>query len=226
MRSLGVHKFALAVVVATACVMSGSRVVVDALPCPYFLDIDPCVCSNTSVSLNMDCSNVLDEYQLVAAFTAYFPAKTFDDFTIKDNPWLTRLPNYVFGDVTFTGITIARGALETVEESALIDTASTLQRLMLYENNLSEFPFHTLSSFTSLEVISMAYNNLQQLPALSSASLQRLYINSNPLGQVAVDTFANTPLLTTIYLQETGLTEIASGMVKNNWRQRVDREQK
>lgn len=182
--------------------------------CPEPQDILPCVCTNVSLSsMKMDCSEIVDEYELMNVFSAFFPVTNFDKLVIANNNYLTTLPNGVFNNVSFRSISIYRGVLEIIEEAALSSSFSTAESLMLYQNKISDFPFHVLSSFIRLTILSLADNHLQGLPDLSSATLEHLYLDNNPLGQVATTTFTNTPALSVIYLQETGLQEIASGML-------------
>lgn len=182
--------------------------------CPEPQDIFPCICSNTSLSsMKMDCSEVLNEDVLMQVFSAFFPVTEFNELVIADNDYLSILPNGVFGDVSFRIVSIHGGVLEVIEEAALSSSFSTAERLMFYRNTISSFPFHVLSSFTNLKTLSLADNSLQELPDLSSATLEHLYLDNNPLGQVAATTFANTPALSVIYLQETGLREIVPGML-------------
>ena len=193
----------------------GSHVMVEekeAALCPEPQDISPCVCSNSSIRLMaMDCSKVLDGDELVRVFSAFFPVKTFHKLTVADNPFLTTLPNGVFGEVSFNNINVHGGVLESVGEEALTSSFNTVERLMFHNNKLSNFPFHTLSSFSKLTSLNLAYNNLKELPDLSSNTLENLYINKNPLGQVTASTFTGTPAISIIYLQETGLQEIIPG---------------
>lgn len=192
----------------------GERGSVSEALCPEPQDILPCICTNASLSsMKMDCSNVLDEFELMNVFSAFFPVTEFNELVIANNDDLITLPNGVFKNVSFRIISIHGGALEVIEEAALTSSFTTAQNLMLYQNEISTFPFHILSSFTDLKTLTLADNNLQELPDLSSATLEHLYLDNNPLKQVAATTFANTPALSVIYLQETGLREIVPGML-------------
>lgn len=180
--------------------------------CPEPQDILPCICTNASLSsMKMDCSEILDEYELMNVFSAFFPVTEFNELVIANNDYLITLPNGVFNDVSFRTISIHGGVLEVIEEAALTSSFTTAQYLMFHQNKISDFPFHVLSSFTDLKSLSLADNNLQELPDLSSATLEHLYLDNNPLEQVAATTFANTPVLSVIYLQETRLQEIVPG---------------
>ncbi|KAK8392980.1 hypothetical protein O3P69_013188 [Scylla paramamosain] len=188
----------------------------EAALCPEPQDISPCVCSNSSVlSLKMDCSEVLDESELARVFSAFFPIKAFDKLTISHNQFLTTLPDGVFGEVSFTNIYVTGGVLESVGEAALTSSFNTAERLMFNGNRISNFPFHILSNFSKLTSMSLAYNNLNELPDLSSDTLENLYINNNPLGNVAASTFMGTPAISVVYLQETELQQIIPGTFSN-----------
>lgn len=184
--------------------------------CPEPQDIFPCVCSNSSIlSMKMDCSDVLDEGELAGVFSAFFPIKAFDKLTISRNQFLTTLPDGVFGDVSFTNIYVTGGVLQSVGEAALTSSFTTAKFLMFNNNQITDFPFHILSNFSKLTSMSLADNNLNELPDLFSESLEHLYINKNPLGSVSVSTFTGTPAISVIYLQETNLQEIIPGTFSN-----------
>lgn len=181
--------------------------------CPNGADIHPCECivSSDGLSLDMDCSKVLDEEQLEAVFQADFPTSTFRRFTIHQNKQLQILRDGTFNFVTFEEIWITDGILEKVEDAALSSSAPTVRSLIFNLNNISVFPFSTLSDFKELLSLDLRVNNLQGFPKLASSTLQTLYLSHNPLGGLPVDAFAGTPSIIDLHLSNTKITQILPG---------------
>ena len=73
-------------------------------PCPGAADIAPCVCTVDGSNLYMDCSAISSNEELNAVFLNDFPVPAFYEFRIDDNPFLTQLQFYCFGNVTFQRI--------------------------------------------------------------------------------------------------------------------------
>lgn len=181
--------------------------------CPDPQDIFPCVCTNYSLSnMQMDCSGVVDEAQLAAAFTAYFPVTNFKDFIIRNNPWLRELRDGALGNITFQKFFVMYAALQTVEDNALAASYSTAISLQFLHNNISTFPFQALPMFTQVTLLDLSYNRVDQFPVLNSSTLETIHLNNNPLNVLPVTAFVDTPALSIIYLEEIGLQDIASGM--------------
>lgn len=210
------------ILVVLASLLGGGWVVIgtakaqedDTALCPDPLEISPCLCTNYSLSnMEMDCSAVQDEYELAEAFTAYFPVTDFNKLTISHNPWLRELRDDALGNVTFRRFFISNGALEIVEDNALEASYSTAASLQFLHNNISTFPFDALPLFTELTLLDLSYNNIDEFPVLSSSSLETIHLNNNPLDVLPGTAFQDTPLLSIIYLQETALQNIPSGMM-------------
>ena len=181
-----------------------------ALSCPNEADIRPCVCS-TILALDLDCSEVLDEDQLLAVFHTDFPTHAFRRFTMYQNKHLKTLRDYTFELVTFEEIWITDGVLEKVEENAFSHSAATVKSLIFNMNSISTFPFSSLSTFTELLSLDLRVNNLQWFPKITSPTLEVLYLSHNPLGGLPVDAFAGTPSIIDLHLSNTQITEILPG---------------
>lgn len=184
-----------------------------AVSCPVANDIYPCVCTATpdGFSLDMDCSDVIDEAQLEEVFKANFPTSSFRRLTIYQNKNLRVLRDGAFGNTSFEEIWITDGVLTEVQEAALSGSALRALTLVFNMNNLSIFPFTTLISFSRLLSLDLRSNNLQVFPRIISGSLQVLYLSLNPLGDLPVDAFEGTPSLIDLHLSSTELTEILPG---------------
>ena len=181
----------------------------EAPPCPEPLDIYPCVCDADTLTIN--CSNVTDEDQLRQVFTAPFPTAALHEFLMDGNKGVRVLENGVFGDVSFRVLTVMHSVLEAVRDEALVSSYPTLTHVILASSPLAVFPFHALQRFTALEMVIMVQCDVHSLPSLSSASLQELYLYSNPISSLSLDVFALLSAVRTIDLSDNQLTEITQG---------------
>lgn len=184
-----------------------------AVSCPVAEDISPCLCTTAldGLSLDMDCSRVLDEDQLETVFLANFPVSAFRRLTIYQNKNLQVLRNGALGNTSYEEIWITDGVLTEVQDMALSGSASTARTLVLNMNNLTIFPFAALSTFTELLSLDLRTNNLQGFPSITSPTLEVLYLSHNPLGNLPVDAFAGTPSIIDLHLSSAELTQILPG---------------
>ncbi|XP_069157497.1 oplophorus-luciferin 2-monooxygenase non-catalytic subunit-like [Procambarus clarkii] len=181
--------------------------------CPEAGVIMPCLCTVISdVIMEMDCSEVDNEEELAGVFNQNFSEFNFFSLIIKNNPHLKVLREGVLGNSAFKHIRIYDGVLEEVQVGALTASASTVTHLDFFKNNLTVFPFNDIPSFTQLQYLDLQYNNLQQLPEISSLTMETLYLSNNPLGSIPLKAFANTPAISVIHLAETGIREITPGI--------------
>ncbi|XP_042216928.1 oplophorus-luciferin 2-monooxygenase non-catalytic subunit-like [Homarus americanus] len=186
------------------------------LACPVEEDIIPCVCSQwNKISLDLDCSDVEDEDDLARVFKANFPYPQFRRLTIKNNQHVKVLRKSDLGNITFEQFWITDGVLEEVEEGALSTSASTIVNLVFNFNNISSFPFLDLKDFPMLTSLDMRHNEIKGFPELYSETLGSLFLSVNPLGELPVHAFANTPSLVNIHLSQTRIPEIIPGTFEN-----------
>lgn len=202
-----------------------------AVSCPVEDDIQPCVCTTTpdGSSLDMDCSEVIDETQLEEVFMANFPNSSFRMLTIYQNKNLKVLRDGAFGNISFEEIRISDGVLTEVQEEALSGSASRALTLVFNMNNITTFPFTTLINFPRLLSLDLRANNLQGFPLIISGSLQVLYLSLNPLGDLPVDAFGGTPSLTDLHLPNTELEQILPGehqCPRSHFRELISRGQR
>ncbi|KAK3854466.1 hypothetical protein Pcinc_039060 [Petrolisthes cinctipes] len=101
------------------------------------------------------------------------------------------------------------GTLREVQEGAL---PTTSLRLVFNFNNITSFPFASLSSFSpGLLSLDLRSNALGEFPALASSTLQTLYLSNNPLGSLPVSAFVSTPSLVDLHLSNTQIPEVFTG---------------
>ncbi|XP_071541492.1 oplophorus-luciferin 2-monooxygenase non-catalytic subunit-like [Panulirus ornatus] len=182
------------------------------LACPDAQDIFPCVCSlNSQNSMDMNCSEVTSEDELAAVFQANFPSTTFHRLTIFGNRQLRILKSDALGSATFEEFWITDGALELVEDNALIGSSATAVHMVFNFNNIVLFPFSDLHFFTSLKSLDLRHNFLAGFPVLVSPSLQTLYLSHNPLGGLPGSAFVNTPELLDVHLSDVGISGLVPG---------------
>ncbi|CAL4061862.1 unnamed protein product, partial [Meganyctiphanes norvegica] len=146
-------------------------------PCPNAEDIAPCVCTYWDVyhSLDIDCMSIEDEQQLYDVFHANIPDPNFRRLDLgTDN--LKTLTDTVFGDVTFetvwTHSTGFYGILTSVGPETFMKSAPTLRELYMPYNNLSNFPFQSLSQYTELTDFVLHDNPVSNFPIIQSENLR------------------------------------------------------
>lgn len=176
-------------------------------PCPEANAIYPCICTveetETSIHLNLDCSDVISDLVLESVFQASFPFTAFWSLTIEPevaHPALTTLNQYVFGEVTFVHVNIDNTRINTVHEEAFSASHTTLTSFTLTNSRLNEFPFETMAAFTHLRNLSLSSNLFPSLPNLESNSLEMLDLSYNTALTFGADTLTGCPQLRNVYL--------------------------
>ncbi|XP_047486213.1 oplophorus-luciferin 2-monooxygenase non-catalytic subunit-like [Penaeus chinensis] len=160
------------------------------LPCPDPQDISPCVCTvSEQHKMDIDCSQVESEDQLAQVFSSYIPFTNFHALYINENQHLKILRNGDLGPASFEWIYITGGVLEEVQDEALSQSYPTASHINFQANNVSKFPFHELSLFTSLVHLQMRTNSLDSFPVLHSDTLEEIVLNENLFGEIPLDGF-------------------------------------
>lgn len=185
------------------------------LPCPADADIYPCTCTVESGStMDMNCSAVESEQQLMDVFASYIPFPIFRKLIIQNNPNLTVLKAGTFGESTFQEFHITSNELENVEMGALSGSFETGTKLFFSWNKITNFPFEEMLMFTNLESLQIGQNRIVGVPDIQSETLKQLYLNSNPLGSVPITAFNKLPSIEDISLSDSGLHDISAGKIK------------
>ncbi|XP_071520414.1 oplophorus-luciferin 2-monooxygenase non-catalytic subunit-like [Panulirus ornatus] len=180
--------------------------------CPSDASIHPCTCVvDDQLNVDVDCSAVTSEDELREIFQNNFPSTNCRRLTINENQNLRTLREGDLGTATFQEIWITEGVLMTVQPNALSGSFATAKYLVFNYNSLHVFPFSQLSSFTNLLSLDLRHNKLKGFPRLNSTTLQSLYFTKNPLGNLPVDAFVNTPALSDIQLSQIGIHDLESG---------------
>lgn len=181
-------------------------------PCPNADDIYPCLCFfDEFFNLDMDCSGIATDLQLVKVFSAPFPVKNFRNFTIQNNSGLKKLSEGDLADISFQQIYITHTTLYKLESRSLAGSFSTLHDIRLIDNKITAFPFEDLPLFANLEVLYLDENAIEGFPDLASPTLRELRLNHNPINSIPEDGLQMLPALESIRIINCGLTELKSG---------------
>lgn len=186
--------------------------------CPLPGEIVPCLCSeDSSLGLIMDCSAVKDEPELAKVFTAHLPTSDFYELRIFHDPMNTdyrlhSLKQSTLGEAIFKRVNITGTQIMSIAGYAFEKSKSTLQILALDGNRINEFPFGSLSRYTSLTTVLLAHNNLELLPQLTSPFLKVLDVSGNWPLVVDEKAFASTPSLQKINLSHTSQKSLPRGL--------------
>ncbi|XP_047496122.1 oplophorus-luciferin 2-monooxygenase non-catalytic subunit-like [Penaeus chinensis] len=186
-------------------------------PCPLAGEIDPCTCeADENLNLNLNCSHVVDDYELQRVFTAMFPFDDYQSFTIiqdrADMNDIRNLESGIFGDITFEHVNIMGTKIQTINENVFLKSHERLKHLELSGNLISKFPFETLPSFLKLETFSIDDNMINLLPNLESDSLKFFSINDNVNLEFEIDLFTRLPELQSISMKNISLLSLSPGM--------------
>ncbi|CAL4114554.1 unnamed protein product [Meganyctiphanes norvegica] len=189
-------------------------------PCPVSEDISPCVCIYNSHYgyIDMDCSEVLTGDELRMIFSSYFPVPEFRKFSTEDSP-LEVLEDGVFGEVTFSIISLTSGALKEVQIGALDGMIDTLRELYLINIPLINFPFDTVASFTKLDTFRLDLADNKTLssgfPNLTNSNLHLLWLEDCEFEVLPEDAFQDLPMIGNIILESDLISTIPSGIFCN-----------
>ncbi|XP_063602719.1 oplophorus-luciferin 2-monooxygenase non-catalytic subunit-like [Penaeus indicus] len=181
------------------------------LPCPEAEDILPCECTvHGSYTMNMYCSDV-DNDELARVFSAHFPFTQHWRLDVRFSDRLDVLRKGDLGVVSIDDFNILFSGLTEVQEEALSQSYSTVERIGLSYNQISKFPFHELPLFTSLRQLYLYDNQLDQFPELNSDSLTLVSLSFNLMSDVPVDGFKGVPNLEVFAFEGNNLQQITPG---------------
>lgn len=187
-------------------------------PCPQATLIAPCVCTSTgspNYNFDIDCSAATQDTDISNAFAILFPFDDINQLQIEGSDSTNKVPitNFtqnMFDSKSFSLIKIDYTSLETIEENVFQLSHDSLASMSLERNNLQLFPFEIISEYTILTFIHMPSNDILELPKVESLSLRDINLNHNK-NLVLMDgalTFVGAPLLRTIRLSDTAITQI------------------
>lgn len=181
-------------------------------PCPNLSDIYPCDCTvGTSGEPDLDCSEVLSNYELERVFQASFPYTQVNNLIIQPvsgHPGLTDIKSYVFGEVSFKHVTITNTYIRTIEEEAFTPSHDTLIKLDVSSNEIDTFPYESMGLYNHLRILDLSNNRLSSLPNLESPSLLSLDLSQNVGLTITEDTFVGLVELEALYLSRMGIASL------------------
>lgn len=187
----------------------------NAWPCPEPEDIFPCVCSESELHINLDCSDVSDDEELRQVFEADFPFTRFRNFTIEgsgpeERVPITELDKSTFNDISFTNIYITYTNLSVIAADTFDNSLSILESVTVTDSFLTLFPFDMLIDCPRLTELRVSNNNITHMSNIHSDSLTYLQVSNNPHLRFQDETFYSAPNLEYLFLNSIGLPHVAS----------------
>ena len=120
---------------------------------------------------------------------------------MRNNDFVTELPEDVFGSVSFQEIYLNSDLnLRIVHRAAILASKDRLKTLHLRNNALDDFAFDILPELTSLGELRLDGNILTALPSLSSGTLTFIALQGNNID--TLEPGWNIPTLKTLDLGE------------------------
>ncbi|XP_047473692.1 toll-like receptor 7 [Penaeus chinensis] len=200
---------------ATAVSPESPSVEATSLGCPDDLDIQPCTCTvdSATAEIDMDCSNVYDEYDLKRVFEADFLFPDLNKLVIQgttsDPVPIKKLEADTFGKVSFKHVTISNTDLNSVALLAFANSFPTIETMDFSNNRLDFFPFEMLADCKKLTTLHVENNVLVHVALLHSESLLFFDASGNSELKYEDEVFQNAPMLQDINLSNTNLGHIS-----------------
>ncbi|XP_066976098.1 oplophorus-luciferin 2-monooxygenase non-catalytic subunit-like [Macrobrachium rosenbergii] len=180
--------------------------------CPDAEVISPCFCYVVDDHLmNLDCTGVYDELELLLVFKTEFPESRFNKFIVSENRYIQVLSEGSLDRATFSQIIFRKGKLFIVESNFAKQSFQTLNHLDFTGNQISHFPFQELQAFTVLRDLFLTDNKIESFPVLGSRTLERLSLSYNPIGFLPREAFDRLPSLVAIDLEHTFINFVYPG---------------
>ncbi|XP_047473764.1 oplophorus-luciferin 2-monooxygenase non-catalytic subunit-like [Penaeus chinensis] len=190
----------------------------DGQMCPVADDIAPCHCLKDAVTkkLDLDCSNVLDSWQLERIFQARFPSPAFREFTMAGTEGhrvpIVYLADGVFGNLSFASVVIKYTNISHVGEKVFEKSYDTLESLTLSYSDLQVYPATNLRYFSTLSLLDLSYNKMVFLQDIYSLSLQILNVEHNEHLAFSDKLLTVVPSLLEMSLASCGIESIPPGL--------------
>lgn len=190
----------------------------DGQMCPMADDIAPCHCTKDAVTqkLDLDCSNVLDSWQLERIFQARFPSPVFRRLTMAGTEGhrvpLVYLPDSVFGNISFTSVVIKYTNISHVGEKVFEKSYDTLESLTFSYSDLQVYPATNLRFFTRLSTLDLSHNKMVFLQDVYSLSLQILNVEHNEHLAFSDKLLTVVPSLLEMSLASCGIESLPPGL--------------
>ena len=186
--------------------------------CPQKDDIKPCICSKSGggldAQIDIDCSFIESNEELQRIFTADFPTKRLNKFSLRNSNKVTKLISGVFQSISFEIIEIEQeDAFGLIEPLALTGSIFTLQHLRVVYTRISEntFPFSMIGEFRNLKILELYGNYITSIPKIESFSLEELSLNDNRITTIPSNTFNMVPFLQYLYISGNAINYIIPG---------------
>ncbi|XP_068229297.1 oplophorus-luciferin 2-monooxygenase non-catalytic subunit-like [Palaemon carinicauda] len=184
--------------------------------CPDAHAIFPCFCYIVDDHLmNLDCSGVMDELEMLLVFKTVSPETSFKKFQVMENKNVQVLAEGALDRTSFREIIFNKGKLFLVESNFAKPSFHTANKLDFSGNEIVNFPFQDLPKFPVLKDLFLTGNTIVTFPVLQSASLERLSLSYNPIGALPPGAFDDLPSLVVIDLEHTYLNFLFPGTFSN-----------
>ncbi|CAG0893943.1 unnamed protein product [Darwinula stevensoni] len=104
-----------------------------------------------------------------------------------NNENVTEFHEGFFGALSFESIFVNHTAVKNVSPSAILPLRDQIEKLEISFSQLEGFPFHSLLSFPRLSDLRLERNSLTLVSAIQSKSLEILSLAANPLEKIPAD---------------------------------------
>ena len=152
-------------------------------PCPNATDIAPCICTESTDGLVLNCDNVTSDQQFADVFQANFPVTEFFKLNIISAP-ITILN---ITKLTFQVVDIKFCPIEWVSQYFLRENTNTLESLTIRDALLTQdtFAISEIEHMTKLRYLNLYYNIFTFIPPLKSPSMEEFRIGYNNLSSIS-----------------------------------------
>ncbi|XP_043665775.1 leucine-rich repeat-containing protein 15-like [Vespula pensylvanica] len=180
----------------------------------YFVNVDLRLFKNL-IELRLDNNNLeaINEYgSSRSLYISEMPKLKY--FSISNNR-LTSLSQFVFINIPkLVTLNLSNTELEDIPLNVFHNFKS-LENLYLNNNKL--FTIYSVIYISSLSILSVAHNQIQEIgpEILNTHALKKLYLNHNIIENIHENTFSKLELLEELYLNNNNLAKLPTGWDNN-----------
>ncbi|XP_067131821.1 leucine-rich repeat-containing protein let-4-like [Centruroides vittatus] len=161
----------------------------------------PCWCQNERIYLKVHCEAVNSEIRF---------HDTLSEITVEDDE-VEELQPEMFKGICVKRLILQLSELKRINESTFEELKECLVLLLLMDGKLSKVPINALKNLNGLRVLSLAGNEIRNVPSLRSLPLHHLSLASNKISSLPKDTFP--PVLKTLSVTHNQLKTLNESML-------------
>ena len=147
---------------------------------------------------------------------AQFPLEHFRKLRIvrdaDQKSEITSLPDGIFGPITFEEIYMSNNQLKTIGDNVFQNMNVTLRIVQISFNEIKQFPFDHMSSFTKIVKLVLSNNKLTLMANLNSKTLSYIDLNNNVGLYFSGEEFIGAPNLSVIRLHNIGMEHVSPNL--------------